>query len=71
MAENENQEYNGYTPPVIEMVNGRIYINAKETVDALLIGYALLDFAENQDNDGMKIVLKEQDVFVESFITEI
>lgn len=56
---------------IIEIVNGRIFIDGKESVDATLIGYALLDFAENQDNDGMKIVLKEQDVFVESFMTEV
>lgn len=69
--QNDNQEYNGYKPPVIEIVNNRIYIDGKETVDPNLIGYALLDFAENQDKDGIKIVLKEQDVFVESFITQV
>lgn len=56
---------------MIEIVNGKIFVEGKETVDPTLIGYALLDFAENQDNDGLKIVLKEQDVFVESFITEV
>jgi len=49
---------------MIEIVNGRVFVNGKETVDPTFIGYALLDFAESQENDGMKIVLKEQDVFV-------
>lgn len=65
---NENQEYKA---PTIEIVNNRIYIDGKETVDPALIGYALLDFAENQDMDGMKIVLKDEDVFVEPFMTEV
>ncbi len=56
---------------MIEIVNGRVFVNGKETVDPTFIGYALLDFAESQENDGMKIVLKEQDVFVESLITEV
>ena len=53
---------------MIEIVNGRIFVNGKETVDPTLIGYAIIDFAESQENDFRKIILKEQDVFVESFI---
>lgn len=71
MAEKENTEHEGYTPPTIEIGNGRVFIDGKETTDAALIGYAIIDFAENQDLDGMKIVLKEQDVFVKSLITEL
>lgn len=56
---------------MIEICNGRVFVNGKETVDPTLIGYALLDFAESQENDGMKIVLKDQDVFVQSLITEL
>jgi hypothetical protein len=56
---------------MIEIVNGRVFVEGKETVDPTLIGYALLDFAESQENDGMKIVLKDQDVFVQSLITEL
>lgn len=56
---------------MIEIANGRVFVDGKETVDPALIGYAILDFAESQENDGMKIVLKEQDVFVQSLITEI
>ena len=56
---------------MIEIVNGRVFIEGKETVDPTLIGYALLDFAETQENDGIKIILKEQDVFVESLITAV
>jgi hypothetical protein len=55
---------------MIEICNGRVFIDGKETIDPTLIGYTLLDFAESQENDGMKIVLKDQDVFVESLITE-
>jgi hypothetical protein len=56
---------------MIEIVNGRVFVEGVETIDPTLIGYALLDFAESQENDGMKIVLKEQDVFVQSLITEL
>jgi hypothetical protein len=56
---------------MIEICNGRVFIDGVETVDPALIGYALLDFAESQENDGIKIVLKDQDVFVESLITEV
>ena len=33
----------------IEIVNGRVFVNEKETVNPELIGYALLDAAENSD----------------------
>jgi len=56
---------------MIEIVNGRVFVEGVETVDPTLIGYAIIDFAESQENDGMKIVLKDQDVFVESLITEL
>jgi len=56
---------------MIEIVNGRVFVEGVETVDPTLIGYALLDFAESQENDGIKIVLKDQDVFVQSLITEL
>jgi hypothetical protein len=56
---------------MIEIVNGRVFVDGRETVDATLIGYAILDFAESQENDGIKIVLKDQDVFVQSLITEV
>lgn len=56
---------------MIEIVNGEIFIDGHKTTDPELIGYALLDFAESQENDGIKIVLKDQDVFVESLITEV
>jgi len=36
---------------MIEIVNGKIFIQGKETVDATLIGYALIDYAENQGNN--------------------
>lgn len=55
---------------MIEIVNGRVFVEGVETVDPTLIGYALLDFAESQENDGIKIVLKDQDVFIQSLITE-
>jgi hypothetical protein len=56
---------------MIEIVNGRVYVDGKETVDPTVIGYAIIDFAETQENDGIKIVLKDQDVFVESLITAV
>lgn len=33
----------------IEIVNGRVFVNDKETVNPELIGYAVLDAAENSD----------------------
>lgn len=56
---------------MIEIVNGRVFVEGKETIDPTLIGYAILDFAENMQNDGMKIVLKDDDVFIQSLITEV
>lgn len=56
---------------MIEIVNGRVFVEGRETTDPTEIGYAVIDFAETQENDGMKIVLKEQDVFVESLITYV
>jgi len=38
---------------MIEIVNGRVFVEGVETIDPTLIGYALLDFAESQENDGM------------------
>ncbi|EJL66300.1 hypothetical protein [Flavobacterium sp. CF136] len=32
---------------MIEIVNGRVFVEGKETVDTNLIGYAVLDVAEN------------------------
>jgi ribosomal protein S19 len=55
---------------MLEIVNGRIYVEGVETINPELIGWALIDFAQSQEKDGMKIVFKEQDVFVESLITE-
>lgn len=52
--------------PIIEIVNGRIFVEGKESVDPTLIGYALIDFAETTENDGLAITLKESDVFVEN-----
>lgn len=56
---------------MIEICNGRVFVEGAETVDPNLIGYAILDFAESQENDGIKIVLKDQDVFVQSLITKV
>jgi hypothetical protein len=55
---------------MLEIVNGRVFVEGVETIDPVLIGYAVIDFAETQENDNIKISLKEEDVFVESLITE-
>ena len=31
---------------MIEIVNGRVFVDGRETVDPTLIGYAVLDFAD-------------------------
>lgn len=51
---------------MISINNGEIFIDGKHTTNPELIGLALLDFAETIENDGLAIVLKEQDVFIES-----
>lgn len=33
----------------LSIQNGRVFVNGKETVDPVLIGYAVLDSAENTD----------------------
>lgn len=34
---------------MIEVINGRVFIDGKETINPELIGYAILDGAENED----------------------
>lgn len=34
----------------LSIQNGRVFVNGKETVDPVLIGYAVLDIAENSEN---------------------
>ena len=53
---------------IIEIVNGRVFIDGNETVDPTLIGYAILDYAESMEDDSFKLTLKDQDVFVQSSI---
>ena len=36
---------------MIEIVNGLVFVEGKETIDPTLIGYAMLDFAESVEND--------------------
>jgi hypothetical protein len=55
---------------MLEIVNNRIFVDGVETNNPELIGWALIDFAQSQDKDGIKIVFKDQDVFVESLITQ-
>lgn len=42
----------------IEVVNGRVFVEGKETVDPALIGYAVLDAAENGD----MIICQEEEI---------
>jgi hypothetical protein len=53
---------------MVEIVNGSIFIEGKETIDPTLIGYAIIDFAESQEKNDIKILLKDQDVFVDSLL---
>lgn len=50
---------------MLEIINNRIFVDGVETIDPTLIGYALIDFAESLEKDGVKLVFKEQDAFVE------
>lgn len=49
----------------IEVSNNRVFIDGKETVDPILIGYALLDFAEATDSENFKLVIDQNDVIVQ------
>jgi hypothetical protein len=44
--------------------NGKIFINGELTTNPELIGFALLDYAETIENDGLAIELKDSDVFI-------
>ncbi|WP_339889831.1 hypothetical protein [uncultured Flavobacterium sp.] len=50
----------------ISISNGKVFIDGVQTTDAEFIGYAILDFAQSLEDDGIVIELKEQDVFVEN-----
>jgi hypothetical protein len=47
---------------MIEITNGIIFIDGVETTNIELIGLALLDFAEQQLNDGSKIILIDGEI---------
>lgn len=49
---------------MIEIINGRIFIDGKETTNPELIGYALIDFAESSQQDNFSMILKDSDAFV-------
>ena len=51
---------------MIAIVNGVVFIDGHKTKDPEIIGYAILDFAESQEQDNIAIILKDQDVFVEA-----
>ena len=48
----------------ISIINGKVFVEGQETTDAEFIGYALLDFAQSLEDDGLVIELKDEDVFV-------
>ncbi|WP_445453102.1 hypothetical protein [Flavobacterium sp. 25HG05S-40] len=48
----------------IKIISGTVFLDDEPTTDPELIGYALLDFAETVENDGMTIELRDSDVFV-------
>ena len=39
----------------LSIKNGRVFVNGKETVDPVLIGYAVLDAAENYQKEHVSI----------------
>ena len=51
----------------ISIINGKVFIDGLETTDAELIGYAVLDFAQSLEDDGIVIELKDEDVFVNNY----
>ena len=46
---------------MLEIKDGRVYVDDKETVDPLFIGYTILDAAENQP-ENVKTVFKKPSV---------
>jgi len=55
---------------MIEIVNGRVFVEGKETIDPTLIGYEMLDFAETTKQDILSITLKDGDVFIDDYDNE-
>jgi len=55
---------------MIEIVNGRVFVEGKETIDPALIGYEMLDFAETTKQDILSITLKDGDVFIDDYDNE-
>lgn len=51
---------------MIAIVNGKVFIDGHKTKDPEIIGYAILDFADTQENDSIQIILRDQDVFIET-----
>ncbi|RKS00427.1 hypothetical protein [Flavobacterium sp. 102] len=43
--------------PTIEIINNRIFIEGKETIDPVLIGYAVLDAVENSTASQSKTMM--------------
>jgi len=50
---------------MIETLNGRIFIEGKETVDPVLIGYAILDLVENSKSFQIKPIVPDSDILNE------
>ena len=50
---------------MIEISNGRVFVNGKETINPELIGYAILDFAERQELNSEIIILKQPEEFID------
>jgi hypothetical protein len=47
---------------MIEILNGKIFIDGIETTNPELIGLALLDFADEQAKDDSKIILIDGEI---------
>jgi len=47
-------------PMSLEIKNGEVYVNSEKTTDPTLIGYAVIDFAENttEDPEGKYLINK-------------
>lgn len=50
---------------MIEIVNGKIYVDNKETTNPELIGLALIDFAESVKNYKVKVIFKDERIFTQ------
>lgn len=50
---------------MIVIVGGEVFIDGHKTIDPEMIGYAILDYAESQEQTSEKIILQHPDEYLD------